>query len=222
MYNQAEKYIDDLFQSNLFEGLTAFEIEEFLNSCEYKITELKVGEVLENDIDKSIFVLAGSLGTYYNTDEGEKYFINYFEPEGNNLIVVSFHRPYRFDHISVEARKQSVVLQLETNSFIKTNPSVLLLQNIIQQNIIKIFYDMTESVVNRTTINTESYATMRLNQYLLTLKEENKSNNVKIPFTRSELADYLNIDVTTLNREIKKMQKNGKIVVSGRNVNFVE
>lgn len=52
-----------------------------------------------------------------------KTFINHFEPDGNELIAISLDTPY--PTVSVEARKKSVVLSLETNSFLITDPSII-------------------------------------------------------------------------------------------------
>lgn len=222
LFNKIELNIDYLLSSNLFNGLSAFEIETFLNEANFDILEFECDEKVPIDVEKSIFILSGSLGTYNNRPDGTSGFINKFEPEGNNLIAVSMLRPYPFEDLSIIARKKSVVLMLETKSFTEIKPHMLPIQNVIQSNIIKIFYYMTGDVAERTYINTETYASARLRKYLSILAKKQNSYDIKIPLIRSELADYLNINLSTLNKELNKFSQRGYISVKGRNIEILD
>lgn len=89
MESHIEKNIDYLRGSQLFTDFSDNEIESFLYSTEFKIIELNRGDKMKVEIDKSIFVLSGSIGTYENSADGVKTFINYFEAEGNSMIAVN-------------------------------------------------------------------------------------------------------------------------------------
>lgn len=219
MENQIEKNIDYLRKSRLFQGFADNEIERFLYSTEFKIVELNRGEKLEIELDKSIFVLNGSIATYENNIDGVKTFINYFEPEGNVLIAVSPDTIY--PTVSVEARKKSVVLLLKTNSYLETNASILVLQNRIQQNIISMFYKMTENVMQRTIATAESISKKKIIKYLKQLKTEQNSDILKIPFTRQELADHLQMDISTLMRELKNLQEANVLTYEGKYITIL-
>lgn len=123
MENQIEKNIEHLRNSQLFRGFTDDEIEKFLYNTKFKIFELNRGAILNVEPDKSIFVLYGSIASYETNIDGVKTFINHFEPDGNELIAISLDTQY--PTVSVEARKKSVVLSLETNSFLITDPSII-------------------------------------------------------------------------------------------------
>lgn len=102
-----------------------------------------------------------------------KTFINHFEPDGKRIDShKAWDTPY--PTVSVEARKKSVVLSLETNSFLITDPSIIFLQNRIQQNIISIFYRMTENVMQRIIANAESLSKNKIIKYLQTIKKQSK------------------------------------------------
>lgn len=219
MENQIEKNIDYLRKSRLFQGFADNEIERFLYSTEFKIVELNRGEKLEIELDKSIFVLNGSIATYENNIDGVKTFINYFEPEGNVLIAVSPDTIY--PTVSVEARKKSVVLLLKTNSYLETNASILVLQNRIQQNIISMFYKMTENVMQRTIITAESISKNKIIKYLKQLKTEQNSDMLKITLTRQELADHLQMDISTLMRELKNLQEANVLTYEGKYITIL-
>ena len=209
MENQIEKNIEHLRNSQLFRGFTDDEIEKFLYNTKFKIFELNRGAILNVELDKSIFVLYGSIASYETNIDGVKTFINHFEPDGNELIAISLDTPY--PPVSVEARKKSVVLSLETNSFLITDPSIIFLQNRVQQNIISIFYRMTENVMQRIIANAESLSKNKIIKYLRQLKSEQK-----IPFTRQELADHLQMDISTLMRELKSLQESNVLTYEGK------
>lgn len=222
MFSEFEIYIDYLMKSKLFEGLTASEIERFLNSTNYNIKEFKTGDDVPTDIDKSVFVLDGSVATYDNRADGTKAFINTFEPDTGCLIAISIIRPYPYENFVMGARKNSVVLYLETMSIMKPMIGMLPIQNIVQQNVIKIFYQMTGNVAERTFINTKSYASTRIKNYLKLLYTRQENEIIVIPLKRAELADHLNMDISTINREFNKLSDKGFLDVKGKLVRILD
>lgn len=222
MFSEFEIYIDYIINSKLFEGLTASEIEKFLNSTNYNIQKFKAGDEVPTDIDKSVVVLDGSVATYDNRPNGTKAFISTFEPSTGCLIAVSIIRPYPYENFVMGARKNSIVLYLETMSIMKPMIGMLPIQNTVQQNVIKIFYQMTGNVAERTFINTESYASTRIKNYLKLLYTRQKSETIVIPLKRAELADHLNMDISTINREFNKLSEKGFLDVKGKLVRIFD
>lgn len=221
MFSDFEIYIDYLLESKLFEGLSVEEIEKFLNAVNYKILEFKANEDIPIDIDKSVFILDGSIATYDNRPDGTRSFINTFETNGNNLVPITIRRPYPYENFCIAARKNSIVLYIDTMALMKPVIGVIYIQNIILENVIKIFYTMTECIVERTFINTSSYASVRVKKYLALQLAKQETNPIKIPLKRTELANHLNMDISTINREFSKLISLGYISVSGKNVKIL-
>ena len=120
------------------------------------------------------------------------------------------------------ARKNSIVLYLETMSIMKPMIGMLPIQNIVQQNVIKIFYQMTGNVAERTFINAESYASVRIKNYLKLLYNKQENETIIIPLKRAELADHLNMDISTINREFNKLAEKGFLDVKGKLVRILD
>lgn len=99
---------------------------------------------------------------------------------------------------------------------------MLPIQNIVQQNVIKIFYQMTGNVAERTFINTESYASTRIKNYLKLLYTRQENEIIVIPLKRAELADHLNMDISTINREFNKLSDKGFLDVKGKLVRILD
>lgn len=198
-----------LLTSKLFSGLNAEEIKLFLNNSSYSFEELKAKQQIKIDMNKSIFVIDGAITNYENTLYGNKRFINTFTPNGNVLMPISKSKSY--PSVITEAKTNSIILLLDTSSFTQVNPSILIIQSKIQQNIIKIFYLMTEDILERSIIVSEASAKNKIMKYLLYLKAMQKQNPVRILLSRSDLASHLSIDTSTLMRELKALSQEGII-----------
>ena len=47
------------------------------------------------------------------------------------------------------------------------------------------------------------------------------ARQIRVPMSYSDLADYLSADRCAMMRELKKMQKNGKILVDGKSITIL-
>ena len=109
------------------------------------------------------------------------------------------------------AKKPSLILLLGNDSFSSVNPSLLYLQNKFQKNIIDYFFAITKYIMARTLCNTETYARDKIIRYIKQLYQKQNKNVLSLTLTRSELADHLLMDTSTLMRELKQMKKEGII-----------
>ncbi len=60
----------------------------------------------------------------------------------------------------------------------------------------------------------------KLLSYFSLLSKKNKSESFDLPFTMSDLADYLSVDRSAMMRELKKMREEGLVNVNKRAVTF--
>ena len=77
---------------------------------------------------------------------------------------------------------------------------------------------MTENVMQRIIANAESLSKNKIIKYLRQLKSEQKSDKLQIPFTRQELADHLQMDISTLMRELKNLQDCNALKYEGKSI----
>lgn len=216
MFSDFEIYINYLVKSKLFKGLSPEKIESFLSAVNYRIIEFKAGEDIPTDIYNSLFVIKGSIATYDFREDGTKTFVTIFEPQENSMVVVSTTDTFPYYNLNIAARKSSIVLFLDTNALFEPVLGEILTQNAILQNVVKIFFEMTGYATERAFINTESYASDRLKGYIKLLYVKQNSNIIKIPLKRNEMADHLNMDISTVNRELNKLAERGFIEVNGK------
>ena len=70
--------------------------------------------------------------------------------------------------------------------------------------------------MQRIIANAESLSKNKIIKYLRQLKSEQKSDKLQIPFTRQELADHLQMDISTLMRELKSLQESNVLTYEGK------
>lgn len=221
MFSEFEFYIDYLTKVKIFEGLNAYQIENFLNSTNYTIKEFNVNDEVPTNIHRLMFVLNGSIATYSNLENGKKFFVTIFEPKTNNLILINESNKFPYDGLRIIARKKSIVLFIDIEIFTKQMVGVTLIQNQVLMNAIKIYDRLVEFATEKSIVNTSGVSSERLKNYLKLLYSKKSDSVLTIPYKKSEFADYLNLDISTVSREIKKLCELGIIEVRGKYIKIV-
>ena len=216
MFSEFEIYIDYLMKVKIFEGLTAYQIEKFLDSTNYNIKEFNVNDEIPEDIHRLIFVLSGSTASYSNLENGKKSFVTIFEPKINNLIIINKSIKFPYDSLRLISRKKSIVLFIDIEIFNKQMVEVTSIQNQVLMNAIKIYDRLVEFATEKSIVNTSGVSSERLKNYLKLLYSKKADSVLTIPYKKSEFADYLNLDISTVSREIKKLCELGLIEVRGK------
>lgn len=80
---------------------------------------------------------------------------------------------------------------------------------------------MTDNIVKRRMANAETVSSKKIVKYLKQMITEQQSNVIKIPFTRQELADHLQMDISTLMRELKKLQDSNALKYKGQEITIL-
>ena len=212
----ADCYFEYLSKSPLFNGFIIEDIELFLNSITYEIVEVNTFDEFSVDVDKSVFVLSGALVIYEINKAGKKTFINYYSDKGNIFIPVG--KIVGYPSVSVIAKKKSLLLLIDTDKLTDKNMSLMILRNKFQQNIMDIFYKMSANDLSRSICNTETQARNKIIKFITRLYNEQKANKIIVGLTRDELADYLQMDTSTLMRELKKLKSEGSIEYNRKNI----
>ena len=90
------------------------------------------------------------------------------------------------------------------------------------QNLLKVIGDKYFHSFDRINILREKTLRSKIMAYLYSLSDRGKITEVTIPFTKTMLADYLLSNRSALSKELRKMERNGIIVVNGRKIKIIE
>ena len=79
----------------------------------------------------------------------------------------------------------------------------------------------TRSVTNRIEILTKKTIRNKLLEYFKIVSTKNNSKNIYLPFTFTDLADYLAIDRSAMTRELKNLKGEGFIEIKGKRITLL-
>lgn len=198
-----DNYIEYFKHSPIFENLSGEEIESFLKNSRYILYKINSKEKIPIDASCLIITLSGELITYVISESGNKRVVDVFTPE--NPLIPTFDVKV-FSTVGVCAKKPSIALQLARDSFMSVNPSVLLIQHTIMKNILNEFYAMSSVIIEHLVCLSETTARDKVVSYIAKLYTEQKQLTLTLPFDRNHIADYLQMDTSTLARELKRLK----------------
>lgn len=123
--------------------------------------------------------------------------------------------------ISVIASKDSEVLFMDYDKIINRCKKNCMYHNTIIQNMMMILskkiYDQNE----RIEILSQRSIRDKLLEYLNNKSKRNNSKTIYLPFSFTDLADYLSIDRASMMREIKNMKDDGLLKTNGRIIHIL-
>ncbi len=162
--------------------------------------------------------------------EGEADLIRY-DFNGNKTIVEHFMKNDVFgelfypvstnNELSVLSRTKCTVLQ-----FIYDNINVPCQKNCtnhdeLYRNLVQLILDKTKSQNTRIEVLTKRSIREKLLAYFSIVSSQTLSRTFTLPFSLTDLADYLSIDRSAMMRELKILQEDGFISKSGNKITLL-
>lgn len=126
----------------------------------------------------------------------------------------SEHEPLMVD---VVAQSECQILFLNIGYFLNTESNCIC-QNIILQNLLQIMAQKNLNLSRKIVHITPRMIKERLLLYLQDLCVKQRSERIKIPFNRQQLADYLCVDRSALSNEMSNLQKKGMLHIDGNTI----
>ena len=125
---------------------------------------------------------------------------------------------FKYDNdISIITTSPCEILVLEFDNLIKNFKNNIILNNFINLCINKIIdLNLRVSILSKRTIRE------KLLTYFKIMRNKYSSNSFSIPFTYTNLADYLSIDRSAMMRELKKMKDENILKTYGRKITMID
>lgn len=89
------------------------------------------------------------------------------------------------------------------------------------KNLLEIIINSINDKNNRIEILTKKTIRNRLLEYFKIVSLKNKSKNIYLPFTFTDLADYLAIDRSAMTRELKNLKEEGFIEIKNKRITLL-
>lgn len=123
--------------------------------------------------------------------------------------------------ISVQAKSDSEILFLDYEHIINRCKKNCPFHNTIIQNMIQILSKRIYKQNERIEILTKRTIREKLLEYFHALAKKTSSKTIYLPFTYTDLADYLSIDRAAMMREIKNLKDDGIIHTNGKMIRLI-
>ncbi len=201
---------------DLFNTLTEQEFEKIVKCFKIKnIFYLKDQTILSNTKN------AGTIGIVVS---GSAQLIH-FDYNGNRTILTEYGPGEIFGdvfsntiegEISVQAKQDSEIMFLDYDHIINRCKNNCAHHNTIIQNMIQILSKRIYSQNERIEILTKRTIRDKLLKYFETITKKTSSKVIYLPFTYTDLADYLSIDRAAMMRELKYLKDDGFITTKGK------
>ena len=152
--------------------------------------------------------------------------IERYDYNGNRSIIEKLEKNSIFGEvfsrlgsdISVIATSDCEVLFIEYEHLIKRCKKGCLYHNILTNNVLQLLSKKIIDLNKRLEILSKRTIREKLLSYFELLANDNPKRKFTLPFTYTDLADYLSIDRSAMMREIKNLRDDGFIVTDGKKI----
>ncbi len=124
------------------------------------------------------------------------------------------------DDIYVVTTSQSEIVMFEYDHLINRCHKNCPFHNKLIDNVIHIFTSKIQETNERIEILAKKTIREKLLAYFNSLSKKQITRNILLPFTLTDLADYLSIDRSAMMREIKNMKEEGLIESKGKSIHL--
>lgn len=124
--------------------------------------------------------------------------------------------------ISVIATSDCEILFIEYENIIKRCKKNCLYHDILTNNMLKLLSKKIYELNLRLEIISKRSIRDKLLSYFEILANNNPKRSFILPFTYTDLADYLSVDRSAMMREIKNLKEEGFIITNGKRITIVK
>lgn len=206
----------------LFQGLTPQELDHFIACKKPRVKTFHAKDIIlqEDAYIKDIAVIITGEVLLSKTDfYGNENIIAYLK-EGNSFgeaIALAKNEPSR---VNVIAKSDTAIAFFDIEEFVAGCSKFCGYHQKITENLLHVLAKRLIEMHKKVDTLSKRTIRERLLEYLNHCPQI-ESNTTLIPFTRQELANYLNVDRTALAREMKSMIDEKLIKVEGKKVVFL-
>ena len=148
---------------------------------------------------------------------------------GNSTVIEDLYDNDIFGSISanissndyeIMTKEKSEIIIIEFDNILSFNNN-LNLYNTFIKNLLKVLYNKTQEFNNRIEILTNKSIRDKLLAYFRIMTKNNNTKTIYLPFSYSDLADYLAVNRSAMSREMKSLKEEGLIEVKGKKIKLL-
>ena len=207
--------------------LYSSDIEDFLKdfSCTCKSVQkksFKKNQTITTYIQKRnqiCILLSGEADLVRYDLNGDKSIIEYFTK--NDIFGEAFYIVTTNNELSVEAKKNCEVLFFNYDNIYQKCKNNCKFHQTLSENFSNLILNKIMNLNTRVEILTKRSTREKLRGYFNLLSARNLSKTFSIPFSLTDLADYLSVDRSAMMRELKTLKDEGFIKKNGNKITLL-
>ncbi|MCG8538419.1 MAG: Crp/Fnr family transcriptional regulator [Clostridia bacterium] len=215
-----DRYIDVLCSCPLFKGKGKEEIKDILSLTTYKIKHYQKNDFIfrADQSPKYIgIILEGSIEIQNNLESG-KFFNLLYKKKGEAFggsLIFSDISMCKFD---IVAKTSCDILLIYKESVLE----ILFKDSVIAHNMLSLFAKSILVLNKKIELFSHSSIQQKIAYSLLYNIKLNNNNIIKLPYSKKDWAEHLNVSRSSLSRELKKLNDKGVIEVHNKTIKIVQ
>ena len=204
----------------LFANISVKDQKKLLKLLETSVLNYKKDSVILSTVNNNIIgiileVKAQIIRTDYN---GSRTIIEELEEEsifGTALSSLSS------DECQIITKEDTKILVIDYDIIISSKNNNYSYYNQFIKNLLEITTNIIDEKNNRIEILTKKSIRDKLLEYFRIYRKKHGTNIIYLPFSYTDLSDYLAVDRSAMSREIKSLKEEGFISTKGRKINLL-
>lgn len=174
----------------------------------YIANRTQIGIIIEGNADLIRYDYEGNRNIIERFDQGDIYGEIFHSKENVNGLII-------------EAVTNVVVLQLEYNNITNSCNKDCPIHNAINNELSKIVLEKVKYLNTRIELLTKRSTREKILAYFTLVSKGRINKSFRLPFSYTDLADYLNVDRSAMTREIRSLVEDGFIKKENRNITIL-
>lgn len=209
-------------KNRLFYNIEETEHDSMMHCFNSRMKNYSAGEIIcfYSDYDMGIGIVEqGSACVVHTLPNGSRTILENLQ-EGDIFGQLFYFHASR-ENISVEATSNCTVQYINYEHLIKRCSKACTHHSQLVSNVLQMVQEKTQRICEHLEVLSQRSTRERLLSYFGILSAQKGSNTFELPFTISNLADYLSVDRSAMSRELGKMKDEGLIHMEKRKVTLL-
>lgn len=206
--------------SKLFNKISGKEQVKLLKLLETSILNFKKDKIMFSYIKENIIgiILEGKAQIIRTDYNGNRTIIEELNEES---IFGSTISSLYSDECEMIAKDNTKVMIIDYDLIIEKDNNNYTYYNQFIKNLLEITTEIIDDKNERIEILTKKTIRNKLLEYFNIYRKKHGSNNIYLPFSFTDLADYLAVDRSAMSRELKYLKEEGFIETKGRKITLL-
>ncbi len=207
--------------ANLFERISDKNQEKLLKLLEANTYFFKKDTTILSKISNENIigiVVSGYVQIIQNDYNGNRTII---EELNSNSVFGTMFSAISSNENDILVKEDAKIIIIEYNRIIQSSYNNYSFYQQFIQNLLQILSSKITEKNDRIGILTKKSIRNRLLEYFKMMSEKNVSKNIYLPFSFTELADYLAVDRCAMSRELKHLKEEGFIEIKSKKITLL-